>query len=34
MARHEVESEVQVFVLKIEVAEGLRVSLGDVLLIL
>ena len=34
MARHEVESEVQGIVWKIEVAEGQRVSQGDVLLIL
>ena len=34
MARHEVESEVQGIVWKIEVAEGQRGSQGDVLLIL
>jgi acetyl-CoA carboxylase biotin carboxyl carrier protein len=34
MARHEVESEVQGNVWKIEVAEGQQVAEGDVLLIL
>ena len=34
MARHEVESEVQGNVWKIEVAEGQQVAAGDVLLIL
>jgi biotin carboxyl carrier protein len=34
MARHEVESEVQGNVWKIEVGEGARVAQGDVLIIL
>jgi len=34
MARHEVESEVQGSVWKIEVATGVRVARGDVLMIL